>query len=291
MFQALRTRFGIPGVISVMALVFAMVGGAFAANNLDSGSGSTKASASATGKPGPRGKRGKPGKAGPAGPAGPQGPAGAAGAKGDTGAAGAAAADGISPEGTPFTGSKTVGSVTCTEGGTEYKGATTNIVCNGRKGTNGTPGAQGDAGPPGPPGPTCNELGQCLLPPEATETGVYAVSGRGPLGDTMFTAISYPLRLSAQPQTHYVTNAEVTGGTAPPECPGSKTEPKAVPGNLCLYERSLFNAAFSSFVLTGFDKLSGALPSFALQEVGGPGEEEKAFATGSWAVTELAAAP
>ena len=33
MFSTLRTRFGIPGVISVIALVFAMLGGAYAANN------------------------------------------------------------------------------------------------------------------------------------------------------------------------------------------------------------------------------------------------------------------
>ena len=34
MFSTLRTRFGIPGVISVIALVFAMFGGAYAASQL-----------------------------------------------------------------------------------------------------------------------------------------------------------------------------------------------------------------------------------------------------------------
>jgi hypothetical protein len=51
MFSTLRNRFGIPGVISVIALVFAMLGGAYAANN---SSGGGKATASAKVKKGPR---------------------------------------------------------------------------------------------------------------------------------------------------------------------------------------------------------------------------------------------
>jgi len=95
MFSLLRNRFGIPGVISVIALVFAMAGGAFAANNLQSGG--SKATASAKGKQGPRGKPGKTGKTGPQGPAGAKGDTGAQGApgaKGDTGAQGAPGAPG-----------------------------------------------------------------------------------------------------------------------------------------------------------------------------------------------------
>ena len=78
MLSPLRNRFGIPGVISVIALVFAMFGGAYAATN-DGGKANTSAK---RGKPG---KPGKPGPAGPQGPAGPTGPAGPAGAKGDKG--------------------------------------------------------------------------------------------------------------------------------------------------------------------------------------------------------------
>jgi hypothetical protein len=88
MFSTLRTRFGIPGVISVIALVFAMFGGAYAASN---SSGGGKATASAKAKKGPRGPRGA---TGPAGPAGAQGPAGPAGAKGDAGANGSNGAAG-----------------------------------------------------------------------------------------------------------------------------------------------------------------------------------------------------
>ncbi len=82
MFSPLRNRFGIPGVISVIALVFAMMGGAYAASN---NSGGGKAAASAKAKRGPKG---------PKGPAGPPGPAGSTGAKGDAGALGANGKDG-----------------------------------------------------------------------------------------------------------------------------------------------------------------------------------------------------
>lgn len=87
MLFTLRNRFGIPGVISVVALVFAMIGGAYAANH----NGGATASAKAKGKPGPRGPRGKPGPAGPQGPPGPKGdtgPAGPAGAPGKDGQTG-----------------------------------------------------------------------------------------------------------------------------------------------------------------------------------------------------------
>lgn len=86
----LRRHFGMAGlVVSIVALVAALGGGAIAANS--------DATTSAKGKPGPRGKTGKTGPAGPAGPAGPVGPAGAVGPagpvgpvgpKGDTGPAG-----------------------------------------------------------------------------------------------------------------------------------------------------------------------------------------------------------
>src|SRR5258706_13999527 len=86
MFSPLSNRFGIPGVISVIALVFAMLGGAYAASN---NSGGGKASASAKAKKGPRGPKGATGPAGPAGPSGPARSKGDPGAKEGTGAAAA----------------------------------------------------------------------------------------------------------------------------------------------------------------------------------------------------------
>jgi len=104
MFERIHQKLGTAGfIISIVALVAALGGGAYAAT----GNGAGKATASAKAKQGPRGKTGKTGKTGPAGPAGPQGPAGT---KGDTGASGAEGKQGPKgddgeegPEGSPWT--------------------------------------------------------------------------------------------------------------------------------------------------------------------------------------------
>jgi len=75
MFNAIRRSFSVPTAVAVVALVFAMTGGAFAAK--DYVAGPAKASK-------------KQGKRGPRGPRGPQGPQGAVGPKGDTGPRGEA---------------------------------------------------------------------------------------------------------------------------------------------------------------------------------------------------------
>jgi hypothetical protein len=223
MFSTLRTRFGIPGVISVIALVFAMFSGAYAASN---SSGGGKATASAKGKQGPRGKTGK---TGPAGPAGPQGPAGAAGAKGDAGAAGANGTNGtngtngISPTGASFTGSKTVGSVTCTEGGTEYKGATTNLVCNGKAGE------QGEEGEPGILHP------EETLPSEATEAGTFSVKGE----NKQFQTVPFGWPIPLTPAAAAAITEEkihVVGPAGAGTCNGTAKDPTAPAGELCLYK-------------------------------------------------------
>jgi Collagen triple helix repeat (20 copies) len=87
MLNAIRRNLSVPTAIAVVALVFAMTGGAFAAK--DYATGPAKASKQGkTGKRGPQGPRGKRGPQGPAGPTGPQGAKGETGAqgpKGDTG--------------------------------------------------------------------------------------------------------------------------------------------------------------------------------------------------------------
>jgi hypothetical protein len=90
MLSLLRHRFGIPGAIAVFALVFAMVGGAYAAK---------KYVITSTSQIKPSVLKSLTGKQGPAGPAGSNGLAGAPGAKGDTGATGAPGAPGT--PGTP----------------------------------------------------------------------------------------------------------------------------------------------------------------------------------------------
>src|SRR6188472_2090585 len=135
MFSTLRNRFGIPGVISVIALVFAMFGGAYAASN---SSGGGKATASAKAKKGPRGPKGATGPAGPAGPAGPtgaKGDAGAPGANGTNGAPGTPGAAGKSVTSEQFEGTDEPSEAECEEaGGVEFKSASpTTYACNGMK--------------------------------------------------------------------------------------------------------------------------------------------------------------
>ncbi|MET0307059.1 MAG: hypothetical protein ABW196_12655 [Solirubrobacterales bacterium] len=290
MLSPLRNRFGIPGVISVIALVFAMFGGAYAATN--PGGGSSTATSSAKGKPGPRGKPGKPGPAGPQGPAGPAGPAGA---KGDTGAAGANGSNGTngkSAETVPFAGSKTIGSVTCSEGGTEVKSASSTVlVCNGKKGTNGTNGTTGFTE---------------VLPPGKTETGTWVV-GSGPLGQRRIP-IPFAIPLSAP-----LVNAEECGLSTNPECKahwisedgkeflgvfgeeevaasaacdGTPAAPTADPGHLCIYtgaEQSVEHTYNGLILQVTGTEASGASTSGAITTF--VAENSLAFAYGSWAVT------
>ncbi len=268
MFSPLRNRFGIPGVISVIALVFAMFGGAYAATN----NGGGKASASAKAKKGPRGPKGATGPAGPAGPAGPQGPAGAPGAKGDTGAAGTNGSNGTN--GVSVTSSVEPKGAKCKEGGSKFVSASPEptYACNG---------GQGAPGPQGPPGPSCNEEGECLLPPGATETGFWSASaGKG--APVLWTAISFPLRLSTEPTPVFVT-FEQSANHELPECPGSPIEPEAEIGTLCLYQAQRENLELPQFEFGFFiDSTSGLGMKFFLTDKEAAGG---ARTIGAWAVT------
>jgi hypothetical protein len=285
MFSLLRNRFGIPGVISVIALVFAMLGGAYAASN----SGSGKATASAKAKKGPRGPRGP---AGPAGPAGPQGPAGANGAKGDAGAKGDKGEPGNpgSP-GTPGANGKSVvitpltagAQAECEETGgalVEVQGSgTPTEVCSGKKGEKGD---KGDVGDPWTVGGT--------LPPGATETGAWAFSA--PETETeILVPISFTIPLEEilfESHVHYQTDE---GFSTP--CPGAYFNPTANPGELCIYfheggastgkpvnvaSPAILNPGSKSF--PGAEK-AGAVLKFTFSGAAG----ELARGSGTWAVT------
>ncbi len=167
MFSTLRTRFGIPGVISVIALVFAMFGGAYAASN---SSGGGKATASAKAKKGPRGPKGA---TGPAGPAGAQGPAGPAGAKGDAGANGANGAAG--PTGpTGAAGAKGTTGAAGATGATGFSGFTETLPAG--KTETGTWGVSGAAGLARAPLSFSIPLAAA---PEAADVHYLAVGGGG----------------------------------------------------------------------------------------------------------------
>jgi hypothetical protein len=258
MFSALRSRLTYTNVAVTVALLFAMTGGAYAAKKYVITSTkqiSPSVLKSLQGKAGAAGANGAQGPAGAQGSAGPQGPAGVGGAKGDAGAAGK---DG------------SAGPV----GATGAKGET------GLKGANGAAGATGPAGvagPMGPAGPTCPG-GECLLPVGATETGVWSFTAKG-VAET-YVNVSFPLRLVAAPEFHYVTKEEA--GTEPAileGCPGRATKPEAAAGQLCLYEGlTLANASLPEPV-GGVDAKSGLDLTFGLVVA-----ENEAFGGGSWAV-------
>jgi hypothetical protein len=237
MFSTLRNRFGIPGVISVIALVFAMLGGAYAANN---SSGGGKATASAKAKKGPRGKTGKTGPAGPAGPqgpAGPIGPQGPAGAKGEPGADGAPGQNGTSVTNTAV---PTGVAGECNKlGGTKLTvgAGTPTFACNGKEGPEGKPWTAGG-----------------FLPSGKTETGTWAA--RFPsAGAGVLAPISFTLPLEESPELIFVQtqdqeNFESFQGAelealeeeaAEHGCPGFSAEgiPLADPGTLCVYSAFL----------------------------------------------------
>ncbi len=274
MFSTLRTRFGIPGVISVIALVFAMFGGAYAATN-SSGGGHT-ATASAKAKKGPRGPKGATGPAGPQGSAGSQGPAGANGKDGAPGQNGAPGAPGAAGHSVVLVNEAPPG---CTEGGFTYEvegSGEENEVCNGEKGVL-------------QPGET--------LCSECTETGAWSF-GPLPVGTLTSSAtggvsvpISFPIELAGEldaAHVHYVTKAEQEASTVPAACSagatkGSAKAPLAASGNLCVFEGGL---GFAHPISNNIRKIGPA--EFGASTAGAyllfQGEEEST-GRGSFAVT------
>lgn len=283
MFSQLRSKFGIPGVISVIALVFAMLGGAYAAKSSEDNSGGAANASSKevrivkAGKQGKQGKRGKPGPRGPAGATGPAGPAGPVGATGSQGGQGSPGADGTDgadgADGVSVTSEEFDGAGgTCADGGVEFESAspTPAYACNGQAGS---PWAAGG-----------------VLPSKATETGAWTVTldgeGKGR------TAISFPIPLAAALTGPSVKTINV-GGTPPEECENtehtgtaSPTNPEAKPGFLCVYAA---NAALAGGVNPGVVVRAGASFSTGVSTSGGvitfEGGTAGAIGWGTWAVT------
>ena len=268
MLSPLRNRFGIPGVISVIALVFAMLGGAYAASN-DSGSG--KATASAKGKPGPRGPKGKPGPAGPQGPAGPAGPAGA---KGDTGSAGSNGSNGTGVT------SAAASVQECSEGGTKFTSASgTSTVCNGAEGEEGPQGPQGDPGADGEPWVAGTVPGGKVM----KGTWVLPPATAAAAGEKFFFPISTGVPINKQSPELQPLHVAAEG---PPFCPGTAEDPQAptlgsgvLAGLVCVYVGSSTNVGL---VQDGNSKLresgGGAVVAFIAQDAG------TVSGYGSWAM-------
>ena len=197
--------------IALIALVLAATGGAFAASSGSGGAGSSLAKASASVTPAATAAKAKPkGKAGPRGPAGKNGAPGATGAAGATGPAGAVGATGPAGAGTA--------------------GAT------GAQGIQGVKGEEGKTGPEGKSGFTET------LPKEKTETGSWAVRGHA-TGEEIDVPVSFNIPLAEpleESAVHVIlSNGKELNGKGEEQestvCLGKPEEPKALPGNFCLY--------------------------------------------------------
>ncbi len=253
MFSKLRRPFTYANVAATLALVFAMAGGAYAAKHYlitSTSQISPKVLAALKGKPGASGSSGAQG---PQGPAGPAGPAGGGGAKGDSGTNGTNGTDGTN--GSPGTSGKSVviGEATghCPENGAsvEVEGSgVKRYVCDGEAGTNGKNGAAGATGPSGPAGAT-GPTGSPwtaggTLPHGSTETGVWSATGMpatnpglGAHG-AITASISFPIPLGKTPESNVIELGEgehEASKNLPAGCKGNVDEPKAEPGNLCIF--------------------------------------------------------
>jgi hypothetical protein len=294
MFSALRKQITPATILALVALVFAITGGAFAATGGSGGNSPAKATVSAgraagltavvakkkskspggaRGPAGPKGATGATGATGAAGPAGPTGPAGGTGPQGLAGNAGAAGTNGTSVTGVPASAKE------CKEGGVTYTSVSgSNAVCNGKNGKTGF---------------------TSTLPPGKTETGAWEATApeSREFQSNITTAISFPIPLAkalGEDAVHYV-EAGGNGST----CPGNFEKPEAEPGNFCVYQREVggVNFVVSSTLAEAFivntagnalgAGTSGAYVNLTQQEHSGPDEVlyGKAIAIGTWAVT------
>jgi hypothetical protein len=279
---SLRNRFGIPGVISVIALVFAMLGGAYAASN---SSGGGKATASAKAKKGPRGPKGA---TGPAGPAGAQGPAGANGKDGSNGSNGSAGAQGSqglpgkSVEVANYSGPECAGSE---EGATVQiagEPSTKKYVCDGVEGSPGAPGANGSPWTAGGTLPPSSASG-C----PCTETGAWSVSA-GPAFVRAVISFSIPLVAALDGSHVHISNQanfadfdEAGPGTT--GCTGSAAAPTAPSGHLCVYIGTETEALVPEEVAKVDNEVPGASTAGAYVQI--LLFSASAHASGTWAVT------
>ena len=252
MLSRVHSKLGTAGlVVAIVALVAALGGGAYAASGGLSGKQKKeveKISKKYAGKPGAPGANGNNG---------------APGAKGDTGAAGSSGTSGTNAEGIPFSGQKTVGSVTCKEGGVEVKSAKpASLVCNGAKGVNGQTGFTK------------------TLPSGETETGTLAfeiIPTTPPSSGGKFRSISFAIPLD-EPVLGANIHLIDLGNTST-ECPGSFENPIAVANGgestLCIYK----GLVFSNISNVGFfPTVAGTYLNLSVEETANPASGIASFA-------------
>jgi hypothetical protein len=251
MFSMLKNRLGIPGIIAVIALVFAVGGGAaFAAK---------KYVVTSTSQIKPSVLKQLKGKVGPPGAAGANGTNGANGKDGANGTNGTPGAAGKSV----VTSTLTSGEMGCEEGGVavEIEGSgVKKALCNGEEGSPWSAGG--------------------VLPSGQTEVGTYG--GTFDNGQFIALPITFNLPVEPAPDPIFVEGASATG------CPGLVNGvPTADPGKLCVYKGAEFGGleegepVFLKPNTNSFEE--GALPSGAI--LGGLCGATSCAWWGTWAVT------
>lgn len=281
MFFRIRKRLTVTNVALMLALVFAMTGGAYAAKKYVITSTkqiSPSVLKQLQGKAGPVGAPGAQGPAGLVGPAGTNGTNGTSGtsgkegAKGDNGLAGATGATG--PAGT--------------------RGSTGPTGPEGSDGTNGKPGATGPTGAAGPTGPegVCAKA-SCTLPSGSTETGVWGAASGTPasiLGveHGVLATISFTVPLGeglGSSKVHVIAEGEK--GTGDGTCPTTSeaSKPEAESGNLCIFITNQENVKEVPGPLSLETFESGAGKTGSLLIVPAKEITKSVSAFGTWAVT------
>jgi Collagen triple helix repeat (20 copies) len=257
--RRLKEPFGKAGlVVAAIALVFAMLGGAYAAAT----NGGGKATASAKAKQGKQGKPGKTGPTGPAGAAGKDGSNGANGAAGEKGAQGIQGNPGVGTKGdtgepghgvvsTPSAGGP--GEACEGSGGASYEIEESGVetpICNGEEGSPWTAGG--------------------TLPPGATETGSWGFTGTAADTNGILVPVSFPIQMPKNISDGHVyfeesgEEVEIEPGVfefieSPFEkyCHGTASVPVAEAGEMCIYtaegggNSGIQNTAFDRSFNTG----------------------------------------
>jgi hypothetical protein len=299
--RRLKEPFGKAGLtVGIIALVLALVGGAYAAGGL------TKSQEKQVKKIAKKfaGKPGAPGANGTNGATGPEGPLGTNGKNGTNGKSVAL-------------GTATAGpGEECEEGGTtvevEGSAGSKKYVCNGSPWTAGgtLPSEQtlkGDWSLLG------NASGYELEFEEGKEHLSEEVKLQEGGGKLIGNSVSFVLPLAVAPTRHYINangkepflnSSSVIAERSQPACPGNKAEPAAEPGNLCVYaaQESNVESSFAglipnpsvcsldqsanSCIVDGWQKESAAAGSrfgFGIEAVSASAGPVGAF--GTWAVT------
>jgi hypothetical protein len=294
MFSIVRRHMTYANIAATMAVVFAMSGGAYAVSGTHGGghlrstaliSAKKKVKKPASGKPGPRGPAGPQGPAGAAGPQGAAGTNGTNGEKGPQGSPGTTGTDGTNgTAGTNGTGATTETFTGeehgCKNGGVVIKSASPEAaVCNGSEGGAGAFPSE--------------------LPPEKSETGTWATGRVSGSPGIQAVPISFPIPLHSRgagqtalgkKAVHFIApnGKEILEGEeleASPACEGGTVEePKAKPGNLCIYTEKLEEVETTETEIVDASPTTlGAGPTGTM--IWFYGATPGALAFGTWAVT------